>query len=445
MSFGDPRVPLILAAAASAVGIAIGMRRSRADKGYLDAFDPLLFPNAYIAMSFLTPAWAIFVNGSSFLGFGAARMSNLTPLLMSLAVVGTTLGLGMRFTPRRDEQAIPHDRRTLLTAARILMLLPLAVSARDVATGALLVRGAGQTTYGTAETLESLTAILTPIAVLIVLSSHRAKRPTGLMTVYDWGVALGVVALMGLSGERGTALMVLLAVFYAATRARIRLRRIAIGFGAMLAFAVGVLAYRDAARSVSTTASALSTVLTDWSVATYTTGATALEVPSTVVHASGSTYVSGLLRQLPSPVANRLFGPPYDTGTYAFRDLIGFTNPNQGLAFSVPAEGYLNFGAIGLFVACFVFGLFGAWAHARTGWPIVRTRAVLYPLFVIVLPVAIRSDALGTIKSLLIPSILATILFAYARTVSTRRSTDPARRSHNSAPSLRQPDRDHGH
>ena len=57
-------------------------------------------------------------------------------------------------------------------------------------------------------------------------------------------------------------------------------------------------------------------------------------------------------RQLPSPIAIPLFGPPDDTAARRFRALVGFNNPNQGIGYSIPAEGYLNFGRFGVFGIC---------------------------------------------------------------------------------------------
>ena len=401
-------------------GLVIGVRRSRAEYGYVDIFHPLIFPLGYVAVTFLAPAWAMLVTGRNFLGFTSSVMAPNTALLMTLAVTGVTLGLAVKFPCREHNPATAPDPRFLTHVGRIVLLLLVAIAAQGYLTGSVLTRGVGQTTYGAAETVQALMTILTPLAVVLLASAHRATTPKGLLRPVDWVLLVGLICFLGLGGGRGQGITVLLVLVYGGTRKRIRTGALAASFGAILAFAVGVLQYRGIARGGSPSSSTSIALLTDWSVATYTTGITAQGVPSKMDFQWGSTYLASALRQLPSPVANRILGQPYDTGTYAFRRLIAFENPNQGWAYSLPAEGYLNFGVAGMIAACFLFGLFMAWAWSRASWPAPGVTALVYPVLMAFLPVALRSDALGLIKSVLYPVLIATAIYAVARAAQHR-------------------------
>lgn len=102
--------------------------------------------------------------------------------------------------------------------------------------------------------------------------------------------------------------------------------------------------------------------------------------------------------------------------------MIGFTNPDLGLGYSVPAEGYLNFGIVGLLIACFTVGTVLAWTHSRARWGELSIPAIIYPLALSLLPVLLRSDALGLTKLLAYPLIAAAIILALARSVRSNLS-----------------------
>ncbi len=286
----------------------------------------------------------------------------------------------------------------------------------------------GQTMYGADTFVATVAVIVTPIALVLILDAHRTSGRRGLMAGWDWLLILGFIALIGLSGGRGKAITIIICLLYAYSRKRFKLRTVALTLLTVLAFTVAVSMYRQAMRGGSTGQFTLKSILTDLSVVTYTTGLTAREVPAHMGYLWGGTYWVGILRQLPSPIANRLFGPPYDTANYAFRDMIGFEDPNLGLAYSVPAEGYLNFGIIGTFLACLVFGLLVAWAYSQAAWPAGVATALLYPVMMGVLPIMLRSDALGTIKTALYPFLVAVVIFAYAKTIAAREAAPKRRR-----------------
>jgi hypothetical protein len=130
----------------------------------------------------------------------------------------------------------------------------------------------------------------------------------------------------------------------------------------------------------------------------------------------GSTYVAALQRQLPGPIALEILGPPTDTASFELRQMLGFYDPDAGFGFSLPAEGFLNFGLVGVVGACVVTGLLlgGSYARRPAGLP-DRALHVLYPLIVASLPLSLRADAVQQIKTVLYPMVFAAVVFALAR------------------------------
>jgi hypothetical protein len=180
-------------------------------------------------------------------------------------------------------------------------------------------------------------------------------------------------------------------------------------------FGVGVLEYRTAARGAQSTDSASDILLGDMTVAAFTVGATAAAVPSDMPYQNGRTLGAAALRQLPSPIAIPLFGPAHDTGTWKFREIIGLSNPNFGVGFSLPADGYLNFGRVGVFGICGLLGMLFAWAYPRLDFASGRPLGLFYPVLVASLPFGLRSDALGTTKNLLYAMIVLAVIMVASR------------------------------
>jgi hypothetical protein len=139
-------------------------------------------------------------------------------------------------------------------------------------------------------------------------------------------------------------------------------------------------------------------------------------VPSAWPFALGSTYVAAVERQLPGPLATKIFGPPTGTGTFVFRRILHYTNPNNGFAFALPSEGYLNFGLEGALLAGGALGLFLAWAYRQqSADTVTQARHLLYPLAVATIPESLRSDAVASVKLILYPMLLLALAFWLAR------------------------------
>jgi len=422
---GSSAFVLSVGAAIAVVGVASGVRRSRRVLGRVDVFHPLIFPLSYAAVSFLAPAWYVLVEKGSIFGFTADRLSEHTALLLTLALAGLALGLALPLRQAHRRPPATVDPATLRRIGRVLLVALVVVRLVAVVTGAVQHRGVGQTVYGIESALAAFSDIMTPLAVLLLVLPVGLGFQRGTVgTVLDFGLILTLGGLDAAVGERGSLLVIVIMSLYAATRRASRLFAVLGGFLGALLVGVLILRYRSASAGVSANRSAIESIIADWGVATYTTGATALRVPELQDLSWGATYVVSVVRQLPSPLANAILGPPYDTGTYVFRDLIGFVDPDQGLAFSLPAEGYLNFGVFGVLAACFTFGAFCAWSYQQARWPINSVLACLYPIVVATMPVTIRSDALGMLKQIMYPMIVAALAIGLAR--MSARTSDPS-------------------
>lgn len=403
---------LILAA------LTIGARRTERGR---DLFHPLAFPTAYIGLSFLVPVW-VFITQRSPMRFDPDSFASNTANLVTIGLACLVAGLAWPWRPSKSTVNKEVDGSTLLHGGRLLAATATVLTMNSVRLGAIEQRGLAQTTYGLTESVTTATLILGPLSLLLIALGHRAQHGTERLRLFDWLLVAALATSIGLTGERGGTIVVLLMLLYVHTRGRVRPVVTLTLFSAMAAVTVLILSLREVARGNRAQRSGVLEVLAgDWSVATYTTGITAASVPENAPFALGHTYVVAILRQLPSPVANRLLGQPHDTATYRFREMIGYSNPNQGFGYSLPAEGYLNFGIFGLIIACLMFGLMGSWLYNRPGWPSARLSTLAYAIYVTALPAMLRSDALGTIKALLYPLLIATVILFLARWAHGRR------------------------
>lgn len=396
---------------------------------------------AYVAFSFLAPLWMAFVVGDP--PGGLSRSTPLSPnttLLLAIGVVAFAVGT---LTTARTSKAknLEHDfsGSFLLQAGRILILLPIAISAYEFATGGVANRGMDQVTASASDVFSTL---LSPVAIasitMMLIGSQTLKR-SRLLAPSDLTL---IVILMGLTAARGTrgdvvAMILLLLVAHAHRKGSYRL--IIVGIVGILIIGVAVLQYRVEAKGLVSDETASEIILGDLAVAGYTTGATAAAVPERIPYGWGATYAESLIRQLPSLVVNPLIGPPKDMGPRVFRDIVGLESHNQGYGFSIPAEGYLNFGTVGVGASCGVLGLLFGWAYTRTSFTNGRIVGVLYPILLASLPFGLRSDSLGFTKNVLYPLIAVGIVLVIARSISKSkemRSAKASSRSNRIATSL---------
>ena len=168
--------------------------------------------------------------------------------------------------------------------------------------------------------------------------------------------------------------------------------------------------------------SVLQSSLVDIASPTFITANVVSDVPAEHPYYLGTTYLAAWERQLPGFIANRILGSPATattpTGSFAYRDLIGFTNPNQGYGFAFPAESYINFGMPGVFLTGAGLGWLLAWSYRRCRADPSRAIHLLYPVLISTLPDGFRTDALGELKMVLYPMIILALVLYKARQVS---------------------------
>jgi hypothetical protein len=296
------------------------------------------------------------------------------------------------------------------------LLLPLVLAARDFLANVVMSRGQGQNAFTIVDVLNAAGFIAAPVAFAMIMSS-RLQRKLRLLSVVDAVMGGGLILLLGLNGRRGAALAVIVVVLVFATRRKGANLRALFGLAGAAFFAYVVVTYRTAAAGGRTTLSTSAVLLRDLGSVAYTTGGT-----DRVIHGDylgGQTLIAGLVRQLPSPIANQLLGPPVDTGTFIFRQITGLTNASQGYGFSIPAEGVLNFGVAGTLIHPFAAGAGLAWLYGRFDVTGSRTIALIYPLAVGSVPFAWRSDLLGAVKGVLYPALVLWAVIVVARTISS--------------------------
>lgn len=451
----------------------LGVRRSSALLGRLDPFHPLVFPLGYVLVSFLAPAWATFVADHA-VG-SLSRKTSLatdTPLLLCLGVAGFATGAAIAFpTPHRpalsngppadgqapvasaprpakraarraasiEEEGRSQRRvlgRTMLTFGRFLAGAALILVVYQMTRGGVLVRGLDQTQYSLSDSVAVLTKLLPLAAVALVCAGSAVLEYRKVLARIDALLFLLVILGVGILGSRNTAIAVLLMILFNYTRraAKVRWGVIIVGFFAAVLLVLVVLDYRNSVRGIQTDKAWWATLLGDLAPAAFSVGAVAAAVPSTMPYAMGSTMIAALVRQLPGPIAVALFGEPTQTGSRIFRDIAGITNVNAGVGFSIPAEGYLNFGLFGLIAVCFLLGLGLALFYARNDLSSGKVSGMIYIVLIGVLPMALRSDFLGAIKLVLYPALLMSLAVLVGRsmkaTMRARSRRAHHRRSH---------------
>jgi hypothetical protein len=97
------------------------------------------------------------------------------------------------------------------------------------------------------------------------------------------------------------------------------------------------------------------------------------------------------------------------------RNIIGFSDPNQGFAESLPSEAYLNFGLAGCVGAGLFLGALMGWAWRKHQATAARARDLLYPVLLAGLIGGFRSDAWAQIKEVLYPMLIVWVLMGLYR------------------------------
>lgn len=419
---------MMVAAALVIPFILLGIRRSKSAVGYVDPFHPLIFPLSYVAFSFLVPVWFSIILDRPVGSLARdVALSPGTAGLLILGIAGFALGAAVPFAGSKRGGTAPPSKafgEAVITLGRLLMLVPLALMARGAATGAVVTRGVDQAEVTVIDTLHALLAPVTLASAVLLIAGHRTAQSEKLLRPVDWALLAVAAVLSAANGERGDVITLVLIVAVALTLRRRSMRPFLIAVGIIVVVAVGVLSYRSTAAGVTAAEERRVTdiLLGDMAVAGFTTGATAAVVPKFYEYSDGRTLREAVIRQLPSPIAIPLFGPPNEAGARYFRTIIQLSDRNSGVGFSLPAEGYLNFGRPGIFAICGLLGMLMSWAYPRTDLRQGRAVGLLYPVLVATLPFGLRSDVLGGIKSVLYPFLIAAIVMVIARTVERNES-----------------------
>lgn len=408
----SPTAILVAAAALAASGAVAGVHRSRA-AGQFDPFHPLLFPSLYVAFACLAPTlWVWGLNRP--LGFvSKSLMSPETPAIMALSVAGFVIGAAIPFA-RRVAKKVERNSRVLARTGHVLLAASLLLNIRDYLSGAVLNRGLGQNTVTLAGSIGVLGFLVGCAAIALMLTA-RLQQGKSLLGRAEWTAVLALIGFLGLSGKRANALAIMITILVYLTRKKGANFRAIVGLAATALFASIVLSYRTAANNTIDSLGAVAALLRDLGSIPFTTGVTAQAIGHSYL--GGSTIIAGLLRQIPSPIANNLFGQPADTGAFQFRTISGMGNDSLGYGFSLPAEGYLNFGLVGAFALMLVVGAALAWFYARFDTDGTKATQFVYVIFVASLPFALRSDVLGLVKGVLYPSIIFAGTLLLARSV----------------------------
>lgn len=405
-------VPLILI---------LGYRRSLHQFGRFDPFHPLVFPLVYMAFSFLAPAWSSLVFSHAVGQFEMdTAIAPQTPTLLLIGVLAYASGAALPWKAPRQHTVDPATAsslgRNLVAAGRIGLIAATAIAVRALTSGGVATRGLDQTVYSGSKALDVAGKLVLISAVVLLVMGRSVAQRRGLFSVVDVVLMLPACVALALTGSRNEVLAVAIVVlFVVARRYRRSIRYVLPGVGLLAAFMLIVLRYRDAAVGLRTTDTSWQLLLGDLAPAGFTTGATAAAVPGRVDFTYGSTLVEAVIRQVPSPIAIRLFGQPTDNATILFRQIIGFDDPNSGIGFSIPAEGYLNFGTVGLFSLCFALGVFLSWTYRHSDLASGRVPGVLYVITLASLPYTLRADTLSLIKSTLYPAVLVAVVLVLAR------------------------------
>ncbi len=379
-----------------------------------DWFHPAAFPLLYVATCASLPI-AYVIAFSEPLANPTIQSFDITPRLIAvfaLTVVALAAGIaaGIRL-PRLPR--LTRERRVefrhVLYAGRAVLLVALGSRLFTVITTYGLPYGTGSVTFGLTGALQAIAGVaLLAGTVVVVLANVRLRRRT---------LAFPDLALLGsfafatlLAGSRGELLAPALFVLFAH---HTYVRKV--GFAPLATAAIvllvvfqGVSGARagqgflaDPRLGVERTLGSIATPIQVQSLVMQ-------RVPSRQGYLGGSTYVASAVRQVPGPIANAALGPPDDTASFELRRILEQTNPNFGYGFSLPSEGYLNFGLLGVpLVMVLVGGLLG-WAYRQQVPRPSRPVHLLYPILVATLPIAFRSDAVEQMKLVLYPMLLLT-------------------------------------
>jgi hypothetical protein len=389
-------------------------------------FHPLSLPFAVVAVMCLgAPVWADLTGREAGLLCAsecagatsplAAALSPRAAVALVLVTAGYLTGAGISLALTRAPWAprvVPDSGRLYRAGAALMAGAALAQFA-----GSVLDRGR---VYGAAQLGYGWPEVLAPAAsaamVAGLIAATTALAPERLLRRREWVMLGCYLAAVTATGVRGTLIapLVWLAWARSAGGRPLRARAVVLAAVVALAGAAVIAGYRTTgALSPGSPAAVAQGAAGDVSSPAWLTQQTVAALASSP-YRHGSTYLAAAEGQLPGPLS-RAAGVPSRTATAVFRNLIGFTDPDEGFSESYPSEAYLNFGLAGCLAAGLLLGALTGWAWRKHRKEPGRARDVLYPVLIAGLVYGFRSDALTEVKDVLYPMLITWAVMQWAR------------------------------
>lgn len=413
--------PALIAVISTTLIVTLGPGTSSLSILRRDWFHPLVAPVMYVLFALMAPLLYLSFSRRPIGEVTSHDASALTTLVIGFCGLGFVLGVRLVLMSMRNWQT-GHPNAFGMRHVRLRwlgrMLLLVALIARILVISQQLGRayGQGSVRSGGIMVLDNVASIcffsgfvLTVLGNVVLRSRVLGKSEAILSCLYLLS-ALYV-------GNRSEFIAPAILILFSQHEFVRRMRLGGLAASTLFVLLVGqiVLGTRSGILPELAPQPVIERVLVDYVSPVFITNEIVTVVPLVSPFRGGSTYFAGLKRQLPSPIANAMFGPTDDTGSFVFRSLIGFQSQDAGFGFSLPSEGYLNFGIPGGLGAGFAAGAITAYAYRRWNKNISRPINVLYPIILATLPLNLRTDLLGQVKSILYPMVLVWLAFRLSR------------------------------
>jgi oligosaccharide repeat unit polymerase len=383
-----------------------------------DWFHPLVLPVFYTYLVLMAPVVYLVTLDRDISNLVTAELASLALIVVFvLTIVGLVVGVHIGLLAGPD---VRRPRTIAWNRLRLVGLVALgaasAVRAYTVMTS--VGYGLDQVTYRLTDSLDILGQLLLLVGTVIcaVACVQLFRRVFALPEVLLVGAYIVFSLKFGSRGELVAPIIFLAWAQHEMVR-KIRLWRLLL-IAAIVAYVFqGVTNTRQGLPFSANVGDAAVNVLVGVSSPVHVTGVVVALTPSQFPFTDGSTYLAALKRQLPGPIAVELFGPAEDTASFLFRRMVNLRSVDAGYSFSLPSEGYLNFGYLGAFLAGAVLGGLLGWAYRKSRVSPTRALHVFYPILLAEIPHLIRTDALGSIKSVLYPMLMIWVAFGIARVI----------------------------
>lgn len=390
-------------------------------------FHPSAFPLTYLSLTLMLPVLYLVGTLRPIGGIQPGHVSPSLVTLFLLTVSGTGAGIGasMALTHRTEStRPAPLNYAGILRAGRWMIALGIMWRVSELPAILQLPYGYGSAIYSLRSAILTIVNGLFFIGVILIVLAHSQRGQT-ILNKADLALVGAFSVLTLATGSRGSLVAPALFLLwgYHTYQRKISLwRGLAVAALIVTIFAtVGI--YRSDDELRLETEELASPALSPISTPVLITSNLLERVPSRYPFEQGATYLAALQRQLPGPISRVVFGPPQQTGTFVYRRIINFTDPNAGFAFSIPSEAYLNFGFPGAFVVGVLLGCLLGYAYRKHEAVVARPIHLLYPILISTLPLSLRSDAVFQVKSVLYALIALTIVYRLGR----KRSEVPRR------------------